>query len=117
MFLLTPAEGPPAEMRTREHKHQQSACWVTQGGGFSNCGRRGSGGGLGKPRALVCAEVREEVVPVREETALLEKPIFEDLFLSEHHGGEQFSTCSVSVSDENTIRLDSSVENVVRPER
>ncbi len=67
-----------------------------------------------QPRALVYSEVQEEVALVTEETAMLEKPIFECLPLKEHQCGERFTTCSVSVacSYENTISLDSSMENV-----
>ncbi len=61
------------------------------------------------------AEVREEVVLATEETTLLEEPIVEHLSLTEHHCGEQFTTCSVSVSCsyENNILLDPSMETVV----
>ncbi len=67
------------------------------------------------PRTLVYAEVREEVVLAPEETTLLEEPIFEHLSLTEHQCGEQFTTCSASVScsHENTILLDPSMETVL----
>ncbi len=61
------------------------------------------------------AELREEVILATEETTLLEEPIIEHLSLREHHCGEQFPACSVSVSCsyENTILLDPSMETVV----
>ncbi len=67
------------------------------------------------PRTLMYAEVREEVVLASEVATLLEELIAEHRFLTEHQCGEQFITCSVSVSCsyENTIILDPLMETVV----
>ncbi len=63
---------------------------------------------MSHPWTLVYVELREEVVLATGEMTLLEEPIVEHLSLTEHQFGEQFTTCSVSVSCsyENTTLLD-----------
>ncbi len=53
---------------------------------------------MAHPLALVCVEVREEVVLVSGETGLLDELIYERLSPTEHQRGEQFTTRSVSCS-------------------
>ncbi len=67
------------------------------------------------PRKIMYAEVREEVVLASEVATLLEELIAKHRFLTEHQCGEQFITCSISVSCsyESTIILDPLMETVV----
>ncbi len=51
-----------------------------------------------KPRALLHVETQHEVALVAEETGLLEEPLYDCLSPSVRTCGDQFATCSVSVT-------------------
>ncbi len=51
-----------------------------------------------KPRALLHAKAQHEVALVAEETGLLEEPAYDCLSPWVHPCGDQFATCSVSVT-------------------